>query len=124
MADIAISVTSKHMQGAECTLMQTHLPGYVADFEKLRKAGCKVIACMSVNDTFVMKAWGELHGAPGKVSFRVWGLGAQRRLVRVPESAQLTSASFFRAHLTDSCLDGAAMVSYAAANAHWVAGLQ
>lgn len=46
---------------------QTHLPGYVSDYDKLKEAGAEVIACVSVNDPFVMGAWGEAHGAEGKV---------------------------------------------------------
>lgn len=52
------------------TCLQTHLPGYVNDFSKLSEAGAQVIACVSVNDAFVMKAWGEQSGAEAKVS---WG---------------------------------------------------
>ena len=46
---------------------RTHLPGYVADREKLAAAGAEVVAAVSVNDAFVMGAWGEKHGAEGKV---------------------------------------------------------
>ena len=46
---------------------KTHLPGYVADAEALRSAGAEVVVCVSVNDTFVMGAWGDAHGAAGKV---------------------------------------------------------
>ncbi|CAK0773338.1 hypothetical protein CVIRNUC_004055 [Coccomyxa viridis] len=46
---------------------KTHLPGFVSDYDKLTKAGAQVIACTSVNDAFVMAAWGEQNGADGKV---------------------------------------------------------
>lgn len=46
---------------------KTHLPGYLADFDKLRAKGVDSIACVSVNDAFVMAAWGEAHQAAGKV---------------------------------------------------------
>lgn len=46
---------------------KTHLPGYVADYEKLTAAGAEVFACVAVNDPFVMEAWGEAHHATGKV---------------------------------------------------------
>ncbi|CAI8050190.1 Peroxiredoxin-5, mitochondrial [Geodia barretti] len=48
-----------------CT--KTHLPGYVQDWEKLKAKGVEVVACVSVNDVFVMAAWGEARGADGKV---------------------------------------------------------
>ncbi|MFZ4735974.1 MAG: peroxiredoxin [Bradymonadia bacterium] len=46
---------------------KTHLPGYVADFEALQHKGIDVVVCVSVNDAFVMDAWGKAHGADGKV---------------------------------------------------------
>ena len=49
--------------------LQTHLPGYVNDYSKLSEAGAQVIACVAVNDAFVMKAWGEQSGAEAKVSW-------------------------------------------------------
>lgn len=48
--------------------VQSHVPGYVNDYDKLKQAGAEVIACVSVNDAFVMKAWGDSTGATGKVS--------------------------------------------------------
>ena len=44
-----------------------HLPGYVAEAENLKADGVSAIACISVNDPFVMSAWGEQYGADGKV---------------------------------------------------------
>jgi 2-Cys peroxiredoxin 5 len=41
------------------------LPGYVKDYEKLvNEKGVEYIGCISVNDVFVMKAWGEHHNVP------------------------------------------------------------
>ncbi|XP_077997087.1 peroxiredoxin-5, mitochondrial-like [Glandiceps talaboti] len=46
---------------------KTHLPGYVADHDKLKAKGVDVVACVSVNDVFVMDAWGDAHNAKDKV---------------------------------------------------------
>lgn len=48
-------------------MAQTHLPGFVADAERLKSKGVQEVACVSVNDVFVMAAWGKEHGADGKV---------------------------------------------------------
>ncbi|MGH8216848.1 MAG: peroxiredoxin [Rhodanobacteraceae bacterium] len=45
------------------TCSEKHLPGYVAHFEDFRKRGIDV-ACMAVNDAFVMKAWAEHRHVP------------------------------------------------------------
>jgi len=41
----------------------THLPGYVANADKILDAGVDTIACLSVNDAFVMDAWGKTQNA-------------------------------------------------------------
>lgn len=49
------------------TCSSRHLPGYVTNADALKKKGIDAVACVSVNDAFVMDAWGKDHGAPGKV---------------------------------------------------------
>ncbi len=44
----------------------SHLPGFVENFDKLKAAGFDEIACISVNDPFVIAAWGKEYGADGK----------------------------------------------------------
>ena len=39
-----------------------HLPGYVQDGAELKARGVSTIACVSVNDPWVMQAWGDAHG--------------------------------------------------------------
>lgn len=41
--------------------MQTHLPGYVEKAAELKSDGVDEIVCVSVNDAFVMSAWGKQH---------------------------------------------------------------
>ncbi|EEB15091.1 peroxiredoxin-5, putative, partial [Pediculus humanus corporis] len=46
---------------------RNHLPGYLHRQAELRKKGVDEIICISVNDTFVMEAWGKLYEADGKI---------------------------------------------------------
>ena len=41
----------------------THLPGYVVNADKIKDKGVDTIVCMSVNDAFVMGAWGKAQNA-------------------------------------------------------------
>lgn len=46
-----------------------HLPGFLANADKLAAAGVDRIICASVNDHHVMKAWAEASDALGKIDF-------------------------------------------------------
>src|ERR1044071_6538982 len=49
------------------TCSKTHLPGFVENASALKGKGIDTVACMAVNDVFVMDAWGKSAGAQGKV---------------------------------------------------------
>jgi peroxiredoxin (alkyl hydroperoxide reductase subunit C) len=44
-----------------------HLPGYVNMFEQYKEKGIDHIICISVNDPFVMNAWGKEHNVGDKI---------------------------------------------------------
>ena len=44
-----------------------HLPGFVEKAGDLKGKGVDTIACLAVNDAFVMKAWGKAQSVEGKV---------------------------------------------------------
>ena len=50
------------------TCSKLHLPGYVANADKIKSKGVEKIFCLSVNDPFVMNAWGEANNAGGKIT--------------------------------------------------------
>jgi len=45
------------------TCSVAHLPGYVANADKMKAAGVDAIVCVSVNDAFVMDAWSKVQNA-------------------------------------------------------------
>ena len=52
-----------------------HLPGFVQNAEAFRKKGVDTVACMAVNDVFVMSAWGKAGNTDGKVVMLADGNG-------------------------------------------------
>ncbi len=56
-----------------------HLPGYVDQIEALKSKGVDTVACMAVNDVFVMNAWGKASHADGKVTMLADGNGDAAR---------------------------------------------
>ncbi len=58
------------------TCSAKHVPGYVAEAEALKAAGVDEIWCVSVNDAFVMGAWGRDQKTGGKVRMMADGSAA------------------------------------------------
>jgi glutaredoxin/glutathione-dependent peroxiredoxin len=56
-----------------------HLPGYVEMANQIREKGVDTIACIAVNDVFVMKAWGKAGGVGDKVLMLADGNGEYTR---------------------------------------------
>lgn len=46
---------------------KVHLPGYVEGYQDLKDKGVDVIACVAVNDPWVMQAWADAHGVGDKI---------------------------------------------------------
>lgn len=46
---------------------KTHLPGYLESLDQIKGKGVDIVACIAVNDPFVMDAFGKAQGADGKI---------------------------------------------------------
>jgi len=57
------------------TCSARHLPGFVERADELRSKGVDEVACVAVNDAFVLQAWAEQAGAAGKVTMLADGNG-------------------------------------------------
>jgi len=57
------------------TCSAKHLPGFIDQADAILAKGADEIACMSVNDVFVMHAWGKDAGTGGKVTMLADGNG-------------------------------------------------
>src|SRR5256714_11054930 len=63
------------------TCSQRHLPGYVDKASDLKGKGVDQIACVSVNDAFVMGAWGKAQNVGDKVLMLADGSGDFTRAI-------------------------------------------
>lgn len=108
------------------TCSAKHLPGFVAKLPELKAQGIDLVACLSVNDAFVMKAWAEQHDALGKIVMLAdgsglfskalgieveipgMGLRARRGLFMIEDgtvtSAEIEAAGKFEISSAEACL--------------------
>ena len=49
------------------TCSKLHLPGFVANADQIKAKGIQNIFCISVNDPYVMNAWGEINNTGNKI---------------------------------------------------------
>ena len=49
------------------TCSKLHLPGFVANADKIKAKGIEHIFCLSVNDPYVMNGWGEINNTGDKI---------------------------------------------------------
>ena len=57
------------------TCSNQHLPSYLKNHDKIKAQGVDTIACMAVNDAFVMAAWGQERGVGDKITMLADGNG-------------------------------------------------
>jgi len=63
------------------TCSAKHVPGFVQNYDAFKAKGVDTIVCLSVNDAFVMGAWGKDQGAGDKVRMLADGNGDFTRAV-------------------------------------------
>ncbi len=63
------------------TCSARHLPGFVDDAADLKALGVDLIACVSVNDVFVMNAWGKAQDVGDNILMLADGNGAFTKAV-------------------------------------------
>ena len=73
------------------TCSQKHLPGYLKELAQLKAKGIDMVACLSVNDHWVMKFWAEAHDALGKITMLADGNAAFSKALGIDQD--LTKAN-------------------------------
>ena len=63
------------------TCSAKHVPGFVQNYDALKAKGVDTIACISVNDAFVMGVWGEQQKVGDKIMMLADGNGDFTRAV-------------------------------------------
>ncbi|MCC2111574.1 MAG: peroxiredoxin, partial [Hyphomicrobiales bacterium] len=63
------------------TCHRNHLPGFLENIDVIKEKGIDAVACISVNDVFVMHAWGKSVGANGKILMLADGNAAYTKAI-------------------------------------------
>jgi len=63
------------------TCSMNHLPGFVQNIAAIKAKGVDTVACVAVNDVFVMDAWGKASGANGSILMLADGNGDFARAI-------------------------------------------
>ena len=58
------------------TCSMQHMPSYLQNMDALRAKGVDTVACLAVNDVFVMGAWAKEQGVDGRITMLADGAGA------------------------------------------------
>ena len=58
------------------TCHNNHMPGFLENAEAVTAKGVEAVACLSVNDPFVLSAWANATGAAGKMTMIADGSAA------------------------------------------------
>jgi glutaredoxin/glutathione-dependent peroxiredoxin len=58
-----------------------HLPSYLEHLDALKRKGVNTVACVAVNDAFVLDAWGRQGGVDGKILLLADGNGTFTKAV-------------------------------------------
>lgn len=69
------------------TCSEAHLPGYVVHYDDIIAKGVDAVACLSVNDAFVMKAWQASQNAEHIAMIADGGAGLTKALELVLDTA-------------------------------------
>lgn len=64
-----------------------HLPGFIEHADEIKAKGVDRIACLAVNDVFVLDAWAKQTGATGKILFLADGNGDFTRAIGMEADA-------------------------------------
>ncbi len=72
------------------TCSDFHLPGFIVRAEDLKAKGVDLIACVSVNDAYVMGAWGVAQGVGNAVMMLADGNGEFTRALGLERDASAT----------------------------------